>query len=1208
LNQLSKINVTEATTYIASCQELDYQSSEYGGFYLSPTSIPTSLVASLDAVQTLSILESLAVINQTALLTYIASCEDPSLPGIFDTKVAFGTDEWVMGTGCALRLLELLSALAVFDVQASRSFLLSHQFPNGGWGRGDSSHDFHNSPDETWYAVQGLAVTGGLDSSRAALANYVADCCTGWGGATEPRCFGDLLTSWRVVSALSEVGGLSAINQSAFASYLANCWVIARSSVGWHQVPPNASMDTDTATPDRCIIESCTFGPLYHYAYSLLIKMLGLDGSLWSTLTGQTRNEIKTSQTFAAAYRGMFGLHHLYVGHETDRTFRFDTTCWNLLAYQYLGGSASELSNATAALEYLQRCLQDNGTHQYFSDMQHQAELPVEWRAAGGHLADTWLGLQAWAYLNPGMNGLDGHRLAAYAATYLEATPSIITAFYAADILHLLVELGLDSDATDFIDRTAIALLLFNCTAYTGVAQDATLQDGRWTPYVTALSLQLAAHLNLLPNLDVNPALRVTVLSYPIGNCSCGESATITVTIDETRWGVLPANTSLSASIFNTTFTNFVESNLLQSWNCTITIPYSASALGPQDLRVMAEARGYLPDWKELAQVCQVWGNLSTTIAYAPGLVVPRSVPLSVTLKVTLDGGTGPEADISNALVLLTNLNTSASYPSTYQGGGEYAILMPTNTLEPGRYRLGLEATAPYATKGTETDTITVKVYGTDFDWFSVTPTSPIAGELLAFHVCLKDETNTQVVGGNVSFCVTKPGHTQPWMILSDTTNASGVAVCWWTPTTPGQWSVSYDFEGLNQYGGCSDECSVDVAQRPSRCTAEWFSPHQVFLGNYSLLLVTVADSLNGSALVGRMVSFYEGETLLYATFTNATGHAMCSWIVVGSLGTRQFRVEVGESPLHDGWVSPTLSLAVRTTTTVTITSCTSELHLGETGRIEVIVTARMTDAPNGTASVYWDGLWQLDSTIFKGGGNAQFTVSYSDISGTHLLAILFGHLDAPDVYAPSNTSFVVEVLPVFIPTLTLTVSPAEIKDFRVITTFSVEALLTYRNGTTTSGLAVNVTLQLVAGDGTIVLQLSSQTDATGNVHWILSTPPPGSYLLRVQFAGVRGFAPASAAAPLTIQIPLDLMLGQSLPLTLASLVIIAASLVLAVVVFSRLQKRANRMVRRLLGGQNSRSSSSESPLRTFWYESERDTTPASAAADSPDNERGDVT
>jgi hypothetical protein len=423
-----------------------------------------------------------------------------------------------------------------------------------------------------------------------------------------------------------------------------------------------------------------------------------------------------------------------------------------------------------------------------------------------------------------------------------------------------------------------------------------------------------------------------------------------------------------------------------------------------------------------------------------------------------------------------------------------------------------------------------------------------------------------------------------------------------------GQWNITYHFQGLNQYDACGGETGIPVTRRPSRCTAEWISASPTFVGNHSLLLATVVDSLNGSRLAGRTVSFYEGAALLSVTLTDASGQAAYSWTVAPPLGARQFRVEVLETPLHDGWISAELYLTVRATTAITFINCTPQLYLGETGRIEVSVATQTPRAPNGTASVYWDGIWQRDFAIHNGVGNAQFAVSYSDVPGEHLLAVLFGHLDAPDFYAPSSASFIVEVLPVFVPTLILTVSPAEMMDFRPAAAVSVDARLTYRNGTAIYGLAGNVTLQLVTADGAVVLQVESQTNAAGEAHWALSMPQPGLYQFKVQFDGVRGFAPATAVTGLTIRLPLELIVGQSLPLALASLALIAVGLLVGALVFWRLQKRADRVVQLLLGARHAQPLSPELPTDVFGPEPRQDETPAILTEDSPDDERGDVT
>ncbi|MDO8056128.1 MAG: hypothetical protein Q6361_04645, partial [Candidatus Hermodarchaeota archaeon] len=174
IGQLVKINTSTVITYIKNCQELDPFSTEYGGFY---SSISASLVANLinahDALTTLSHLDAQNSVDVTALLGFLNNCEEPLGSGIFDTRLSMSADEWVLGTANAIQILSLLGEMNRFNTSNGRSFILTNQYPNGGWGRGDLLHDFHNSPDETWYAVQGLVLTGGLASSQNDLIHYL---------------------------------------------------------------------------------------------------------------------------------------------------------------------------------------------------------------------------------------------------------------------------------------------------------------------------------------------------------------------------------------------------------------------------------------------------------------------------------------------------------------------------------------------------------------------------------------------------------------------------------------------------------------------------------------------------------------------------------------------------------------------------------------------------------------------------------------------------------------------------------------------------------------------------------------------------------------------------------------------------------------------------------------------------------------------------
>jgi len=163
IGQLAKINTSTAITYIKNCQELDPFSTEYGGFYSSNSnSLVASLINTYDALTALSHLGGPNFVNVVALLDFLSNCEETQGSGIFDTRLSMSADERILGTSNAIQILTLLDKLTLFNTSNGRSFILANQYPNGGWGRGDILHDFHNSPDETWYAVQGLILTGGL--------------------------------------------------------------------------------------------------------------------------------------------------------------------------------------------------------------------------------------------------------------------------------------------------------------------------------------------------------------------------------------------------------------------------------------------------------------------------------------------------------------------------------------------------------------------------------------------------------------------------------------------------------------------------------------------------------------------------------------------------------------------------------------------------------------------------------------------------------------------------------------------------------------------------------------------------------------------------------------------------------------------------------------------------------------------------------------
>ncbi|MFX1539602.1 MAG: hypothetical protein ACFFBX_02325, partial [Promethearchaeota archaeon] len=782
LGQLSKIDEVAAINYIAACQEVNTENPELGGFYGSISgSITTSLVYSLDALITLNKLGAANSINQTALLTYLTACEDPNGTSIFDSKLIMDSDEWVLGTACAIQILHIMDSLELFNVSSSRAFILTNQFTNGGWGRGDTIHDFHNSPDETWYVVHSLALTGGLSGTNSALTEFLTSCCSRWGGATEPALFGDFLTTTQILSALFQSDALSTINHTAFLAYLENCWSSTRNSFCAHQIPPSVGTDTDTPTPDRMVIEAGTFGPLYHYSYALLTDFLNLTGNPWLTRNIQIRQEIEACQSSAFGYEGMFGVHHLYVGRESDLTFRFDTTCWSLLAHNTLGGQPTDLTDSFNALAYLLSCLQENGTHQFFHDSVHTVPYPAPWRAAGGHLADTFYGLQAYAYLNPSLTGLDGQKLATYASAYLSNDPTIITSYYATEILFFLVENGLYSEALNLIDRNEIKTSLLSAFTYEGLVVEPALPSEKWTPYLVDLALQLTNRLSFLSQLDVNPILELSQTSFPSGVFLIGDIIEFSTVVTETRWGLFLDNISVGAFIFDCLFLNSCDFAQPRCWELQESIPIKPGALGPHNFTLIALAPGAIPCYITYQNTCEVWGTLTLQPTYTPGLQVPRSIPLNASLQLTLEGAISTEAGLTNGNLSITLETTGDVYFPIHQGSGRYEVFISTEDLNPIEHLLRINATVPYCFPFTTIDFLSILIFNTYFTVEQSLPSTPILSEPVSQQVGLWNESGTPLANYQVHFNITRPGETFPIIITTEMTNASGIATCSWT-------------------------------------------------------------------------------------------------------------------------------------------------------------------------------------------------------------------------------------------------------------------------------------------------------------------------------------------------------------------------------------------------------------------------------------------
>ena len=840
IGQLTKINISAVIAYVDNCQELNPLNSEYGGFY---SSISERLVASLiNAFDALTILAHLGAQNSVdvnALLAFLSTCEESPGSGIFDTRVSMSADEWVLGTANTIQILTLLGKTDLFNTSNGRNFILVNQYPNGGWGRGDPLHDFHNSPDETWYAVQGLILTGGLASSRDGLTSYLSDCCTGWGGATEPISFGDFLTGAHIISALNQVDALSAIDITAFLNYLQFCWSSPQTSFTAHQHPPGVGTDTDTPTPDRLVVESGTFGPLYHYTYASLSQILQLTGDPWITQNLQIRQEIEASQTFEPGYAGMFGLHHLYIGRESDFTFRFDTTCWSLLAHQGLGGTPEELINATSALEYLLSCLHGNATHQYFHDSLHSIPLPEPWRVADGYLAETWMGLQALAYLDPNCLGVDGQRIATYASRFLIGEPTLITAYYAIEILYLLAEIGLEPSAPSLINRDFYKSFLMDRFTYQGSIQDPSLPSGKYQPYLVDLGLKLTNRLKLLAFLDCNPILNISNVNYPQGKLVVADPVSFSASISELRWNFQLTNITVTAIIFDSSYSNSCDPVNPGFWNLSQSIPARANALGPQNLTIVARSPGAIPAIVCYTEICEVWGNVSLYAIYQPGLEVPRSIPLNCSYQLSITGAVGIEGYLTNGNISVTISEYPDIFYPSYQGMGWYSCLIPTDQLDAVTQVLSINASVPYCHSVHITDLLNITVTAT------ISPTitlnvdpleiddaflSPII--TIEVYLTYTNGTHTLGIPADLTFELRADNSS---LISGFGINTDNLGYCIFEIETPspGIYTVGVEFPGRQQFRSCS-RFTLLIVHTPTNPLNAFFSP--LFLASLAFL------------------------------------------------------------------------------------------------------------------------------------------------------------------------------------------------------------------------------------------------------------------------------------------------------------------------------------------------------------------------------------
>lgn len=559
--------------------------------------------------------------------------------------------------------------------------------------------------------------------------------------------------------------------------------------------------------------------------------MLNLTGNPWTLRSDLIRQEIELSQTLASNYAGMFGLHHLYVGRESDYTFRFDTTCWSLLAHGALGGQSGDLMNATAALSYLQNCLQGNGTHQYFLDTLHSIPFPDPWRSAEGYLANTWFGLQAWAYLDPSLTGLNGQALATHANHYLQSNPTLVTTYYATEILYFLTESGLYPEAVNLFDHEELAANLLTYFTYQGLVVESSIPKGKWTTYLLDMALQLINRLNLLPLLDVSPVLDLTQITYPQGTLPIGAIVDFSASVNETRWNQLPNTINIYIQIFDTTYSNSSSPINPRNWELQETIPTKQDALGPQNLIITAIATGAIPFYGEYASICEVWGNITVQATYLPSLSVTRSNPLNVSIQLNLEGSTSVESQITNGEVILAIESPQRIYTASHQGLGIYSTQIQTLDLDPGAYMFQVNASAPSCTNFSTTEVLTIIVFNPSLPTELTITVDPLEVENYFLTPTIEIEIQLSYLNGsethglstNLTLEVITQDSSQIFQTMLRTNEIGRCHLSLPTPP-PGIYTIIAFYEGQSGFTPCSKSTSF-LVHVPQNLNAEIFAP-----------------------------------------------------------------------------------------------------------------------------------------------------------------------------------------------------------------------------------------------------------------------------------------------------------------------------------------------------------------------------------------------
>jgi hypothetical protein len=344
------------------------------------------------------------------------------------------------------------------------------------------------------------------------------------------------------------------------------------------------------------------------------------------------------------------------------------------------------------------------------------------------------------------------------------------------------------------------------------------------------LGLKLANRLKLLAFLDCNPILNISNVNYPKGKFAVADPVSFSATISELRWKLQLTNITVTAIIFDSSFSNSCDPAHPGTWNLNQIIPTKATALGLHNLTLVARSPGAIPAFICYTEICEVWGNISLHAIYQPGLEVPQSIPLNCSYQLSITGAVGFESHLTNGNISVTISEYPAIFYPSYQGMGWYSCLIPTDQLDAITQVLSINASVPYCQSVHTTDLLNITVIAT------ISPTITLNVDPLE----IDDAFLSPIITIEVYLTYTNGTHTLgipadlTFELRTENSNliygfgiiTDNLGFCHFEIETPspGIYTLRVEFSGHQQFRPCSRFTPL-IVRTPTNPLSAFFSP-----------------------------------------------------------------------------------------------------------------------------------------------------------------------------------------------------------------------------------------------------------------------------------------------------------------------------------------------------------------------------------------------